>query len=32
MKYIVIYIANAVGHILQREVFILKHDGAAGVF
>jgi ABC-type transport system substrate-binding protein len=29
---IVIYITNAVGHILQREIFRLKHDRAAGVF
>jgi hypothetical protein len=28
----VIYIRNAVGYILQREVFRLKHDRAAGVF
>jgi hypothetical protein len=29
---IVIYITYAVGYILQREVFRLKHDRAAGVF
>jgi hypothetical protein len=29
---IVIYITNAVGYILQREVFRLKHDRAARVF
>jgi hypothetical protein len=28
----VIYITNAVGYILQREVFRLKHDREAGVF
>jgi hypothetical protein len=28
----VIYITNAVGDILQREVFRLKHDREAGVF
>jgi hypothetical protein len=28
----VIYITNAVGYILQREVFRLKHDRAVGVF
>jgi hypothetical protein len=27
-----IYITNAVGYILQREVFRLKHDRAAGLF
>jgi hypothetical protein len=29
---IVIYITNAVGYILQHEVFKLKHDRAAGLF
>jgi hypothetical protein len=29
---IVIYVTNAVGYILQREVFRLTHDRAAGVF
>jgi hypothetical protein len=29
---IVIYITNAVGYILQREDFRLKHDPEAGVF
>jgi hypothetical protein len=29
---IVIYITYAVGYILQRAVFRLKHDRAAGVF
>jgi hypothetical protein len=29
---IVIYITFVVGYILQREVFRLKHDRAAGVF
>jgi hypothetical protein len=29
---IVIYITNAVGYILQREVFSMKHDREAGVF
>jgi hypothetical protein len=31
-KRIVIYITNAVGYILQRKVFILKHDLEAAVF
>jgi hypothetical protein len=32
LKIIVIYNANAVGCILQRDVFRLKHDREAGMF